>query len=393
MNKPYRLAPSPWWPQIRRWLLSLDILLLLIVALLGVIGMVTLYSASDVFLGRFDAQWRNWLLAFAGMLIVSQIRPPYLRQLAVPLYVLGILLLLLVDLFGETRKGATRWLNLGVTSIQPSELMKIAAPMMLAWWFHQRQSFQSVAYSANFVVAFTLLALPMGLIILEPDLGTALLVLASGIAVIFFAGLSWRLIIPFLVLVVVGVVLITRYEDLLCKPGVDWFFLRDFQVRRVCTLLNPYEDPQGGGFHIIQSTIAIGSGGVSGKGFMKGTQVHLNFLPEGATDFIFAVYAEEFGLIGNAVLLFCYLLLLGRGLIIAARAVSLFSRLLAGGITLIFFACIFVNIGMVSGVLPVVGVPLPFMSYGGTALATFGMGIGILMSISAESWRKKHEHT
>lgn len=386
--KNHRLAPIPLWHYLRGCLLNIDIPLLLVILLLGFAGMVTLYSASEAFPGRFDSQVRNWALALALAFVAAQIKPQYLQHLALPLYVLGVILLLAVDLFGETRKGATRWLNLGVTTIQPSELMKIAMPMMLAWWFHQRQS---IPHFMNFIVALCFLALPVGLIMLEPDLGTALLVVAAGVAVIFFAGLSWRLIIPCILLVIAGVVFLALYEEQICQPGVDWFVLHDYQVRRVCTLLNPYEDPQGGGFHIIQSTIAIGSGGVMGKGFLQGTQTHLYFLPEGTTDFIFAVYAEEFGLLGNGLLLLGYLLLIWRGLAIAAQAPTHFSRLLAGGVTLIFFACTFVNVGMVSGVLPVVGVPLPFMSYGGTALVTFGLGIGVLMSISGSTKRKKRQ--
>lgn len=387
-RRKHALAPIPVGNKIFRRLLNIDVPLLLIVLALGCIGMVALYSASDVFPSRFESQMHHWGLTLMVVLIVSQVSPRHMQQLAVPMYVVTVVLLLAVDLFGETRKGATRWLNLGVTSIQPSELMKIAMPLMLAWWFHQRQSMPRMM---NFLCASMILLVPIGLILREPDLGTALLVLVAGLAVIFFAGLSWKLIIPPVLLVIAGVALIVANEDTLCAPGANWVVLHDYQVKRVCTLLNPDVDPLGRGFHILQSTIAIGSGGVTGKGFLQGTQSHLDFIPESTTDFIFAAYAEEFGLVGNGVLLLFYLLLVWRGLMIASRAVTEFSRLLACGVTLIFFACVFVNIGMVSGVLPVVGVPLPFLSYGGTALVTFGAGIGVLMSISGQTRQARRE--
>jgi rod shape-determining protein RodA len=368
-------------------LAKIDFSLLFLVLTFAGIGLLTLYSAADVFAARFDSQLKNWGIALFVMFVAAQIKPTYLKHLAVPIYVLSVILLLGVEFFGETRKGATRWLNLGVTSIQPSELMKFAMPMMLAWWFHQRQQLNKVA---NFVVAVALLCIPVGLILLQPDLGTALLVLFSGIVVIFFAGLSWKLIIPPVLLFAVFLVLLLFNQDAWCSPGYDWYFLHDYQVKRVCTLLNPEADPRGGGFHILQSTIAIGSGGTIGKGFMQGTQAHLNFIPESTTDFIFAVYAEEFGLLGNGLLLLFYLCLIWKGLYIASKAVSEFSRLLACGITLIFFICAFVNLGMVSGILPVVGVPLPFISYGGTALVSFCTSIGILMSIAGETKMKEN---
>jgi rod shape determining protein RodA len=269
-----------------------------------------------------------------------------------------------VFMFGVIKKGARRWLYIGI-DIQPSEIMKIAMPLMLAWYFQQRSG---MLKWHSFVVAAILLAIPVGLIQLQPDLGTSLLVLSAGFYVIFLAGLSWK-------------ALVALFMAGLASLPVAWSLMHDYQRERVMTLIDPTADPLGKGFHIIQSTIAIGSGGVAGKGFLKGTQAHLEFIPERTTDFIFSVYSEEFGLVGISLLLLMYLLLIGRGLMIAANAPTLFSRLLAGSITMGFFTYAFINMGMVSGILPVVGVPLPFMSYGGTALMTLGLGAGILMSI------------
>jgi rod shape determining protein RodA len=297
---------------------------------------------------------------------------------AVPLYTMGVALLVAVALFGITKKGAQRWINVGVV-IQPSEILKIAMPLMLAWWFQRREG---QLRPLDFVVATVLLAVPVGLIMKQPDLGTSLLVLAAGLAVIFFAGLPWKLIVPPVLIGAVAVTLIVGFESKLCADGVDWRVLHDYQKQRVCTLLDPSKDPLGKGFHIIQGMIAIGSGGVGGKGFMQGTQTHLEFIPERTTDFIFAAYSEEFGLMGNLALISAFILLIFRGLVIATNAATLFSRLLAGAVTMIFFTYAFVNMGMVSGILPVVGVPLPFISYGGTAMVTLGLGLGILMSIA-----------
>jgi len=287
-------------------------------------------------------------------------------------------LLVAVALFGVSRNGSQRWLYLGVT-IQPSELLKIAVPLMLAWWFQRREGQMR---ALDFGVALALLAVPLALILSQPDLGTALLVLASGLFVIYFSGLRWRWVLPPLLIGCVGVVVLVVMGDDWCQDGVDWVLLREYQKQRVCTLLDPFQDPLGRGFHIIQGMIAIGSGGVWGKGFMQGTQTHLEFIPERTTDFIFAAYSEEFGLVGVLVLLLIFLFLVGRGLLIAARAPTLFSRVLAGAMAMNFFVYAFVNMGMVSGILPVVGVPLPFVSYGGTAMATLGLGLGILLSIS-----------
>jgi rod shape determining protein RodA len=263
--------------------------------------------------------------------------------------------------------------------IQPSEIMKIAMPLMLAWWFQRREGQLRLL---DFGVAAVLLLVPVGLVIKQPDLGTAMLVLAAGLYVIFFAGLSWRLIVPVLALGAVAIGAIVWSADAICAEGVRWPVLHDYQQHRICTLLDPTKDPLGKGFHIIQGQIAIGSGGLTGKGMMKGTQTHLEFIPERTTDFIFAAFAEEFGLAGVLTLLLGFTFLIFRGLWIASDAPTVFTRLLAGSITLSFFTYAFVNMGMVSGILPVVGVPLPFISYGGTAMVTLGLGLGILMSVS-----------
>lgn len=349
-------------------------LLLILAALLGY-GYVLMISASAE---RLETLEMHYAIAIGAMWVVALIPPRHLLRLALPMYLCGVALLVAVLLFGEISKGAQRWLDIGITRIQPSEIMKIAVPLTLAWFFQWREGY---ARWPEFVVAFLILLVPLGLIVVQPDLGTSLLVAACGFYVIFFAGLSWKLIVPVTVFGVAGIVAIVGFGDILCQPELDWQVLREYQKQRVCTLLDPTQDPLGKGFHIIQSTIAIGSGGVFGKGWLAGTQTHLSFIPERHTDFIFSVLAEEFGLIGTLVLLALYLLLIGRGFIIAMLAPTLATRLLAGAVSMIFFTYAFVNMGMVSGMLPVVGVPLPFISYGGTALVTLCIGIGILMSV------------
>ena len=369
--------PSLWqraWPLLR----GFDLLLLVAVFLLAGMGLTAMYSSGFDHGTRFVDHGRNMLIAAGIMFVVAQVPPQRLMTLAVPLYSIGVALLVAVALFGITRKGATRWLNVGVV-IQPSELLKIATPLMLAWWFQRREGHTR---PLDFVVAFGLLALPVGLILKQPDLGTALLVLAAGLAVIFFAGLPWKLVLPPVLAGLIGIVLIVAYEPQLCADGVDWRVLHEYQRQRVCTLLDPTRDPLGKGFHILQGMIAIGSGGLHGKGFMQGTQTHLEFIPERTTDFIFAAFSEEFGLAGNLALIAGFIFLIFRGLMIAAEAPTLFSRLLAAALTTIFFTYAFVNMGMVSGILPVVGVPLPFISYGGTAMVTLGLALGMLMSIA-----------
>jgi rod shape determining protein RodA len=331
------------------------------------LGLTVVYSASGG--GSFDrvlGQTRNLALALGALWVVANIPPQALMRLAVPVYAAGLALLVGVALFGEVRNGARRWLNLGFTTIQPSEIMKIAVPLVLAWYFHRHQEGLRLR---DYAVAAILLALPVGLVVRQPDLGTALLVFASGFFVIFLAGLSWKVIAALFV------------SGLVSLPFL-WGMLHDYQRRRVLTLLDPTEDPLGAGYHIIQATIAIGSGGVLGKGWLNGTQAQLDFVPERSTDFILAVFGEEFGLAGNLLLIVLYILIVARGLMIAANASTTFARLVAGAVTLTFFTYAFVNMGMVSGILPVVGVPLPMVSYGGTALLSMLVSFGILMSIS-----------
>ena len=348
------------------------------VFLLASAGMLIMYSSGFDHGSRFIDHGRNMLIAGFIMFVVAQIPPQRLMALAVPLYLVGVGLLIAVAIFGITKKGARRWLNVGIV-IQPSEIMKIAMPLMLAWWFQKREG---QLRPLDFMVAGALLVVPVALVMKQPDLGTSLLVLAAGLAVIFFAGLSWKLIVPPVVVGLVGMFLIVWFEPALCAEGVRWPVLHDYQQQRICTLLDPTRDPLGKGFHIIQGMIAIGSGGLFGKGFMEGTQTHLEFIPERTTDFIFAAFSEEFGLAGNLLLIAGFIFLILRGLMIAMEAATLFSRLLAGAVTMIFFTYAFVNMGMVSGILPVVGVPLPFISYGGTAMVTLGLAVGMLMSIA-----------
>jgi rod shape determining protein RodA len=344
---------------------GIDSTLLIIIASLSMLGFAALFSASYDAPGRVFSQLVSLCIALVAMWVTAQIAPRTLMRLALPAYAIGLLLLVAVALFGDVVNGARRWLHVGVTRFQPSEMMKLALPLMLAWYFHRRESTLRLR---DFVLAALLLAVPVGLIVRQPDLGTAALVGAAGFYVIFFAGISWKVLGG-----VVGLFVLSLFPL--------WGLLHDYQRKRVLTLLDPTQDPLGAGYHIIQSTIAVGSGGLSGKGWLNGTQAHLEFIPERHTDFIFAVYSEEFGLIGNLVLLVLYALLIGRGLVIAAHAATLFARLLAGAVSLMFFTYAFVNMGMVSGILPVVGVPLPFLSYGGTALLTLFIGAGILMSI------------
>ena len=375
---PVVFETPPLWRRVIPLFRGFDGPLAFAIFLLGCAGLLSMYSSGYDHGTRFEDHGRNMLIAGFVLFVVAQIPPQRLMALAVPLYVVGVTLLLAVALFGVTKKGARRWLNVGVT-IQPSEILKIAMPLMLAWWFQKREG---QLRPLDFAVAGGLLLLPIGLIVRQPDLGTAILVLSAGMSVIFFAGLSWKLILPPLLIGVVAVVLVVGFEPQLCADGVRWVVLHDYQQQRICTLLDPSRDPLGKGFHIIQGMIAIGSGGFWGKGFMQGTQTHLEFIPERTTDFIFAAFSEEFGLAGNLLLIAGFIFLVLRGMIIAVEAPTLFSRLLAGSITLIFFTYAFVNMGMVSGILPVVGVPLPFISYGGTAMVTLGMGLGILMSIA-----------
>ncbi len=337
-------------------------------------GLVVLYSASNAGWTRVSGQMVNMLVALTVMWMMANVPPHFLMRLALPMFIVGLLLLVGVAVKGEVINGARRWLNVGITRIQPSELMKIATPLMLAWYFHR---YEGTLRARNFLVGAILMLVPVVLIARQPDLGTAVLILASGCYVLFLAGLSWKIIAGLGVIAIAG------------APAA-WSMLHGYQRQRILTLLDPSQDPLGAGYHTIQSTIAVGSGGLAGKGWLQGTQTHLDFIPERTTDFIFAVFSEEFGLLGNVVLLGLFLLVILRGLVIAANAPTLFTRLLAGSISLTFFTYAFVNMGMVSGILPVVGVPLPIISYGGTALVSLCLGLGILMSIQTH---RKLVHT
>lgn len=369
-----------WLERFKKMFVGFDRPLALTVFLLLCVGIVTLYSASIDVPGRVEDQLRNIVLTFVLMWVLATIPPTTLMRLAVPLYTFGVALLVAVAVFGITKKGAKRWINVGVV-IQPSEILKIATPLMLAWYYQRRES--SIRWY-DFVVGFAILLVPVGLIAKQPDLGTAVLVFAAGLFVIYFAGLSFKLIVPVLIAAIIGVGSIATFQDKICQPQVQWPLMHDYQKHRICTLLDPTSDPLGKGFHTIQAVIAIGSGGPLGKGWLKGTQAHLDFIPEKHTDFIFAVFSEEFGLVGELVLLTLYTALIARGLYIAANGATLFGRLLAGSLTMAFFTYAFVNVGMVSGILPVVGVPLPFMSYGGTALTTLGIAVGLIMSVGRQ---------
>jgi rod shape determining protein RodA len=357
-------------PVIRRLTLFLtrhiDGVLLSAILLIMFAGLLVLLSASNGSFARTSGQLGNMLVALGVMWLFANIPPHVLQRLALPVFLVGCTLLVGVALFGDIVNGARRWLHIGVTRIQPSELMKIGVPLMLAWYFNRNEASLKLR---NYLFAALMLAVPAALIARQPDLGTALLITASGAYLIFLAGLPWRIIIALGATALAG-------------TPFFWAALHDYQRQRIMTLLDPTADPLGTGYHTIQSTIAVGSGGVLGKGWMNGTQTHLDFIPERTTDFIFAVYAEEFGLLGNTVLLLLFLFVIARAMLITANAPTLFTRLLAGSITMTFFTYAFVNMGMVSGILPVVGVPLPLISYGGTSLVSICLGFGILMSIN-----------
>lgn len=345
--------------------LHIDFTLLILLILLSSIGIIILMSAGHENMGLLNRQATRLAIAFFAMLVVAQVPPHALKMFAPWLFLLGTLLLLGVLFVGDTGKGAQRWLDLGFFRFQPSELLKLATPMMVAWYLAERRLPPS---NKHIVLATIFIAIPTVLIAKQPDLGTAILIASSGLAVLFLAGISWKIIMG---VIAAGAGL----------APVLWSFMKDYQKQRVLTFLSPEEDPLGSGYHIIQSKIAIGSGGLYGKGWTHGSQARLEFLPESSTDFIFAVFAEEFGLIGCIGLLTIYLLIFIRSIYMSIQAQDTFSRLLAGSLSLTFFIYLFVNVGMVTGILPVVGVPLPLVSYGGTSMVTLLIGFGILMSI------------
>ena len=349
----------------QRFILHMDPVLLSALGALMLVGLIVLYSASGGNWGRVLAQVVNMLIALSALWLVANMPLHYLLRMALPVYILGMILLLAVALFGDINNGARRWLDIGIATIQPSELMKIAVPLMMAWYFEKNEATLTLK---NYLVAALLLILPVLFIVRQPDLGTALLITASGFYVLFLAGLSWRIMLTLLAATLASVPLL-------------WSSMHDYQRQRILTLFDPMQDALGTGYHTIQATIAVGSGGIFGKGYLNGTQAHLDFLPERTTDFIFAVYSEEFGLFGNLLLLGLYLFIIARGFVITANASTYFTRLMSGSITLTFFTYAFVNMGMVSGILPVVGVPLPLISYGGTSMVTLLLGFGMLMSI------------
>lgn len=345
----------------------IDLPLLVGIVSLLILGLCVVYSAGGQNIDMAIRQATRIGIALSVMMVVAQIPPLVYRKWAVPAFIVGIALLVAVLLFGHVGKGAKRWLDLGVTMFQPSEVMKLIVPIMTAWYVSQ---FDLPTKLVHIIAAFIIVLIPTLLIAKQPDLGTSLLIASSGIFVIFLAGASWKLI---------GACGILGSAF---APVLWMFLMKDYQKQRVLTFLNPEQDPLGAGYHIIQSKIAIGSGGLNGKGWLQGTQSQLEFLPERHTDFIFAVFSEEFGLVGVTLLLLTYLAIVMRGLWIATQAQHAFTKLLAGSITLTFFVYVFVNIGMVSGLLPVVGVPLPLVSYGGTSMVTLMAGFGILMAIS-----------
>lgn len=346
--------------------LHIDLPLLIGIMLLAAMGMVVLYSAGDKSFDLLNRQFARLFLAFIVMMALAQVNPHTLKYWAPWLFGIGLLMLLAVLFLGEVGKGAQRWLNLGLFRFQPSELMKIAVPIMTAWYLAEAPL---PPRRGRLFLATVIVIVPTLLIAKQPDLGTSLLIASSGFFVLLLSGLRWKLILSVIILMAASAPIFWNY------------LLHDYQRQRISTFLNPETDPLGSGYHIIQSTIAIGSGGLYGKGWLNGTQSHLDFLPERSTDFVFAVFSEEFGFLGTLLLLMIYIAVISRGIIIAVNAQDTFSRLVAGSLTLTFFVYVFVNIGMVSGILPVVGLPLPLISYGGTSMVTIMAAFGILMSI------------
>lgn len=348
---------------LERW--HIDLWMLLLLLAVGAIGLVVLYSASGHSIEQVVSQGQRWILGLVVMAVVAQAPPEWYRAIAPWLYGFTVVLLILTLLVGASAKGAQRWLDLGILRFQPSELMKLAMPMTVASFLHSRNLPPRIL---TMLATLAVIVIPTGLIAKQPDLGTALLVVAAGFFALFFAGFRWRWMIGALAAIAAAAPLV-------------WSKMHDYQRQRILTLLDPESDPLGTGYHITQSKIAIGSGGLFGKGWLNGTQAKLEFLPESHTDFIFAVYSEEFGLLGILLLLTIYLAIVTRGLFMASRAQDTFQRLLAASLAMTFFIYVFINMGMVIGLLPVVGVPLPLVSYGGTSIVTLLTGFGMLMSI------------
>ncbi len=345
--------------------LKLDGPLLIGLTLIAAYGLVVLYSASGQSAGMVLRQVGHLAMGAAAMLALAQVNPNFLRRISPWLYAVAIALLLVVAAIGYIGKGAQRWLDLGILRFQPSELVKLGVPMMCAWYLHERPLPPSLPSLALLAI---LIVLPAGLVVLQPDLGTGALIMVAGALVVLMAGLQIRIMAALTALAALG-------------AWVGWHFLHGYQRERVLTFMNPQSDPLGAGYHIIQSTIAIGSGGVFGKGWMNGSQAQLDFLPESSTDFIYAVIGEEFGMLGQILLMMLYVFVVGRGIYLATQMQDTFSRLLAGSLAITFFVYVFINTGMVSGLLPVVGVPLPLVSYGGSSMVTLLAGFGILMSL------------
>ncbi|NNM60087.1 MAG: rod shape-determining protein RodA [Legionellales bacterium] len=358
--KPQHLSERSLWKRFH-----IDPFLLTALLILTGMGLAILYSASN---GNKDLVMQQIIrlgLAYVVMIIVAQISPDKFKLWVPWVFIAGVLLLIAVFVAGDIGKGARRWLDLGFIRFQPSEIMKLAIPIFLAWYLQER----SLPPTYRHLMACALIiAIPVGLTAIEPDLGTAIMLACAGACVLFLSGIGWRLIIVLFALAAAATPLL-------------WYKMHDYQRQRVLTFLNPESDPLGAGYHIIQSKIAIGSGGIFGKGWLQGTQSHLNFLPEHATDFIFGVCGEEFGLVGGTILISAFMLIVGRGLYISMQAQDTFTRLVAGGLSMAFFFSMFINIGMVTGILPVVGVPLPLVSYGGTSMVTLMASFGIIMSI------------
>ena len=358
-NHPFKRLQAIVLDPIDKWMI-------LAMLIIYVMSLFLLYSADGQEFVQLEKKTLHTFIGFLLLWGLARIKPQILASLALPAYIGGVVLLVAVELFGVTVNGSTRWLDIGPVRIQPSEIMKIGLPMMVAWYF---QRYDTDLRWYHYLGAIGIIMVPVALILKQPDLGTATLIMASGLFVVFFAGLSWR------------VLLVTVIAAIAAMPLMWEYGMHDYQRTRVLTLLDPTKDPLGAGYHILQSMIAIGSGGVWGKGWLNGTQTHLDYIPESTTDFIFAVFGEEFGLVGNVILVILYVFIVTRGLIISARARTLYERTIAAAFTMTFFCYAFVNMGMVSGILPVVGVPLPLVSYGGTATLSIMIMLGMLMSI------------